>query len=345
MRQAALLSGAVLVAAACASTPAAPAKSASPLARLRAATAEEARAVLGRSDAFTERMTPADRSFRMKQPLPLTEAMMLRFAAAQARAWTAPELAQLARARGQLEAALATRGLSLDAFLTDEVLVVKTTGAEEFGFPYTRQHAIVIPADRLGDPSSGLAMTLAHELWHIISRHAPALRDAAYAVIGTAPAPGFTIPIELAARHTTNPDGVDVAFRTQVKFGDRAAWVMPLIDFKTPGFTAGMAGSFMDWLELRFLEMATDASGAWQPVRDASGALVVHAPGATPFAPCYGMNTQEIVHPDEIAASSFALMVAPVPAASAPATPALLEDLALLIADGAKHPPEVRCRY
>jgi hypothetical protein len=334
-----------LVAAACAPAPVAPGRSASPLARLRAATAEEARTVLGRSDAFTARMTPADRSFRTKQPGPVTEAAMLSFAAAQAQAWTAPELAVLDRIRGQIEAGLAKRGLDLDAFLTEDVLVIKSTGAEEFGFPYTRQNAIVIPADRLDDPAPGLPLIVTHELWHVMSRHSPALRDASYAVIGTAPAPGFTVPAELAARHTTNPDGVDVAFRMQVMFGDRAAWVMPLIDFKAPGFTAATAGGFMDWLELRFLEMAPDAAGAWQPVRDASGALVVHDPGATPFAPCYGMNTQEIVHPDEIAATSFALMVAPVAPASPPATPALLEDLAHLIGDGARHPPEVRCRY
>jgi hypothetical protein len=118
-----------------------------------------------------------------------------------------------------------------------------------------------------------------------------------------------------------------------------------LINFKTPGFTAAAAGGFMDWLELRFLEVATDATGAWQPVRDATGALVVHDPASTPFAPCYGMNTEEIVHPDEIAANNFALRVAPVAARRAPATPALIEDLAHLLADGAKHPPEVRCRY
>ena len=91
--------------------------------------------------------------------------------------------------------------------------------------------------------------------------------------------------------------------------------------------------------------MAPDASGVWQPVRDATGALIVHDPGATPFAPCYGVNTQEIVHPDEIVADSFALMVAANPTGKAPATPALLDDLAHLLADGAKHPPEIRCRY
>jgi hypothetical protein len=306
---------------------------------------DEARAVLGRSDAFTAGMSPADRSFRLKQPLPVTEAMMLSFAAAQAQAWTEPELAQLDRSRAQIEAGLARRGLSIEGFRTHDVLVIKSTGAEEFGFPYTRQHAIVLPADRLAPPADGLPLTITHELWHVLTRHSTALRDASYAVIGTAPAPGFTIPIELAARHTTNPDGVNVAFRTSMRFGDHAAWVMPLINFKAPGFTADVAGGFMDWLELHFLEMATDASGVWQPVRDASGALVMHDPASTPFAPCYGMNTEEIVHPDEIAASNFALVVAPVAVSHAPATPALIEDLAHLLADGAKHPPEIRCRY
>ncbi|HMG54836.1 MAG TPA: hypothetical protein VK601_15165, partial [Kofleriaceae bacterium] len=222
-----------------------------------------------------------------------------------------------------------------------------TTGDEEYGMPYTRQNAIIMPSavmTRISDDV--LPLVIGHELWHVLSRHSPALRDAAYAVIGTAAAPGFTLPPEVAARATTNPDGPDVAFRVPVQLAAGTAWVMALLDYKSPGFTAGGSGNLMEIIELRFLELVQTASGAWQPARDAGGGLVAHDPAATPFAPCYGQNTGEIVHPDEIVASSFALLaLSDFPARPKVATPALLDDLAAVISDGARHVPELRCRY
>src|SRR5262245_12935468 len=87
------------------SAPAAPTTAATPgrpLARMRGATADDGRAVLGRSDGFTQRMSAADRSFRLKQPLPVTEAAMLSFAAAQVQGFTPAEVARLERIRGAI---------------------------------------------------------------------------------------------------------------------------------------------------------------------------------------------------------------------------------------------------
>lgn len=337
----------VAVACSAPAAPVAPGKPDTPLARVRAASSDEARAVLGRSDEFTRRMSPADRSFRLKQPLPLTEAALLTFAAAQAQSFSPAELARLDRARAVIEAGLAGRGLALKRFPPAEVLIIKTTGDEEYGMAYTRQDAIILPSAvlaRVGDDR--LPIVIAHELWHVLSRHSPALRDAAYAVIGTTAASGFTMPPEVAARYITNPDGPDVAYRVPVQLPTGTAWVMALLDYTAPGFTAGGTGNLMELIELRFLELVPDASGAWQPLRDGSGALVVHDPAATPFAPCYGQNTSEIVHPDEVVAESFALLaVGDLPARPRVATPALLDDLARVISDGAKHIPELRCRY
>jgi hypothetical protein len=332
-----------------AAAPVAAGRRGAPLARMHAGTVDEARAVLGRSDGFTERMSPADRSFRLKQPLPVSEAALLSFAAAQAQGFTAAEVARLDRARAVIEAGVAKRGLglALEGFLPAEVLVIKTSGDEEYGMPYTRQNAIVIPAGVLGRISDDvLPMLIAHELWHVLSRHSPGLRDAAYAVIGTTAASGFTMPSELAARYVTNPDGPDVAFRVPVQLASGNAWVMALLHYSAPGFTEGGSGNLMEVLELRFLELVQDDAGRWQPARDGGGGLLTHGLETTPVGPCYGQNTSEIIHPDEVMAQSFALLVlGDFPARPKVNTPALLDDLAAVIGDGARHVPELRCRY
>src|ERR1051325_6085407 len=107
-----------VVAGACSSSPPAPVAPGAPhrqgqLATMRAGSQDEARAVLGRSDAFTRQMSPADRSFRTKQPLPVTEAALLSYAAAQAQSFTPDEVARVDRAIAALEAGLAKRNLAL----------------------------------------------------------------------------------------------------------------------------------------------------------------------------------------------------------------------------------------
>jgi hypothetical protein len=336
-----------VVAAACSPSPpapVAPAQPSRPLAAMRIGSQDEARAVLGRSDGFTQRMSPADRSFRIMQPLPVTEAALLAHLAAQAQSFTPEEQVRLERARAALEAGLTRRGLSLAPFLPPEVLLLKASAENEFGMPYTRQNAIILPASALAHMDDALLeLVVAHELWHVVSRHSAALRAAAYAIIGTTTAPGFTMPAEVAERYITNPDGPDVEFRMPVQDGGRTAWVMALLSFKSPGFTPGGGLNFMELIEVRFLELASNASGKWQPARDAAGALIFHPPTMALLASCYGGNTDEIVHPDEIIAQSFALML--VSGTQKIKTPALLDDIAAVIRDGAAHPPEVRCRY
>jgi hypothetical protein len=342
------LAVAVASAAACSSSPppapAAPAQPSRPLAAMRIGTQDEARAVLGRSDGFTQRMSPADRSFRTKQPVPVTEAALLAHCAAQAQSFTPEEQARIERARAAIEAGLTRRGLSLAAFLPPEVLVVKTTGEDEFNAPYTRQNAIILPAGALAHMDDALLdIVLAHELWHVVSRHSATLRAAAYAIIGTTSAPGFTMPAEVAEHYITNPDGPDVEFRMATKVDGKPAWVMALLSFKAPSYTAGAGVNLMELFDLRFLELAANAAGKWQPARDAAGGLIFHPPSMALLGACYGQNTGEIVHPDEIIAQSFALML--VPGTQKIKTPALLDDIAAVIRDGAAHPPEVRCRY
>lgn len=337
-------------AAACSSPakPSPPVKSGTPLARMRPATLEEARALLGRSDAFTQQMSPADRSFRLKQPLPVTEAALLSYEAAQAESFTPAELARLDRARIILEAGLAARGLTLDAVLPSEVLVIKTSSTHEFGAPHTRQNAIIMPGAASELPDEIYPIVVAHELWHVMSRHSASLRQAAYAMIGTAAAPGFTMPSEVAERYATNPDAPDVGYRVPVSVAGKTAWVMALLSFKVPQFTPGTTVNFTELLELRFVELAANASGAWQPVRAPSGALVTHDYATLALAPCYGGNTvnQQSVHPEEVMAHNFSLLaVGDIPSRPKVTTPALLDDLAALLANGGVSTSEPRCRY
>jgi hypothetical protein len=137
------------------------------------ASLDEARSVLGTSDAFTRTMGDFDRGVRMGTDAPSTEQAFLEHAAAQAREWPPEVGARWAATATEVGEAL--RGLGLR--FPSRVLLVVSSGKEEMSAPYTRGNAIIIPmatATRLSDPFQ----LVSHEMFHLASRHDPAIRDA-----------------------------------------------------------------------------------------------------------------------------------------------------------------------
>ena len=61
--------------------------------------------------------------------------------------------------------------------LPKEVLIIKTTGKEEGGAAYTRANAIVLPQADLKAPVDRIQKTISHEIFHIMSRANPSLRE------------------------------------------------------------------------------------------------------------------------------------------------------------------------
>ena len=84
--------------------------------------------------------------------------------------------------------------------------MIKTTGAEEGNAAYTRATAIVLPKSELGKGQDHLKKLICHELFHILSRQNPELREKLYAIIGFTKCNEIKLPPELERRKITNPD-------------------------------------------------------------------------------------------------------------------------------------------
>jgi hypothetical protein len=87
------------------------------------------------------------------------------------------------------------------------VNLVKTTGAEEGHAFYTRDTGIMMP-EKETDEADVLLLerTIAHELFHILSRRNPTLREKLYELIGFTKCGEVQFPPELKSRKITNPD-------------------------------------------------------------------------------------------------------------------------------------------
>jgi hypothetical protein len=182
------------------------------------ATVEQGRAVLTNRDDFVSRLSPFDHAARMKTDRDVTEQEYLAFVAKNVLEWTSDEKDAVQSAFDGLAAKLSDLNLPFPK----TILFIKTTGDEEGHAEYTRGNAIILPQKALAaNRRSALPGTIAHELFHVLSRNAPGLRERAYAVIGFQPCGEVPFPPTLAARKITNPDAPKNDYCIRVESGER----------------------------------------------------------------------------------------------------------------------------
>jgi hypothetical protein len=290
--------------------------------RLVKASAEQGRRHLERSDLFTRAMSPFDRMSRLGQGSDPGEEAVRRFAGSQAIAWSDADWQRLSSAAASLRRRLE----SLPALpWPKEVLMIQTTGKEEGGAAYCRGAAVILPASAIGRPPESLERLLAHELFHVLSNQNPEWRRRVYGAIGFEPCPEIPLPASLKDRKLTNPDGPLVDCRLELAIGDAKVHVAPVLFANAP-YDAAKGGSFFSYLTFRLLEIEPAGDGAWRAVlRDGEPRLL--DPQATPaYFDRIGRNTKYIIHPDEILADNFTLLVFGVDKPTSPAVLAALRE-------------------
>jgi hypothetical protein len=259
------------------------------------ANVDQARQILGTRDAFVERMSPFDRAARLKTSRVVTEAEYLDFAASAALGWEEADRRAISAAYEGVQARIRALRLPLPA----QFLVVKTTGTEEGDTAYTRQTAVMIPRSKVRD---NLPRLLAHELFHIASRANPALAERLYAVIGFTRCTEASYPAELAARKLTNPDAPRNDYCIHVTLDRQSVVATPILFSRVESYDPARGGEFFDYLQLGLL-VRTEPGAALSTQR------VVGLQQVTGFFEQVGQNTQYVIHPEEILADNFALLV------------------------------------
>jgi hypothetical protein len=261
------------------------------------ASVTEAAAALGERDEFIQRLSPFDRASRMKTDRPVSEEEFLRFIKANAAAWSESEQAKIEAAIGALRPALE----SLPLALPKKVTFIKTTGAEEGGAFYTRDSAIMMPA-KPTEAADGelLKKTIAHELFHILSRTNPELREKLYALIGFTNCGEIDFPDELKLRKITNPDAPRNDHAIRVQANDTEVSVVPILFSNAPNYDPVRGGEFFNYLQLGFVIVSKNP---------ATRAELLMPQQLSGFFEQVGRNTEYIIHPEEILAENFALLM------------------------------------
>lgn len=282
------------------------------------ASAATARMELSTRDAFVSRMSPFDRSARLKTDQPVDEATYLAFAGKQALEWSEEERQRVTSALNAIKEKL----LSLNVSFPEQIRLIKTTGQEEGAAAYTRGTAIILPRKMLSGSETSLQSLLCHELFHILSRHDTELRQRLYHSIGFEPCAELKLPEGLRQRRITNPDGPIDDHCIKIKpttpgAPDAEQWAIPILTAMTDTYDTAKGGEFFEYLQFKLIlvDRAQGGQARANPGKPTlplliDGQPVLIAPQeAGGFMEQIGRNTGYIIHPDEVLADNFVILV------------------------------------
>jgi len=159
-------------------------------------------------------------------------------------------------------------------------------------------------------PPERLRATISHELFHVLSRTNPELRDRLYAVIGFETCRELEIPAELRSRKITNPDAPRNQHCIRLEAAGKQEWAIPILLANSETYDRERGGQFFNYLELWFLVVERRGNGVdVMPVYEAARPKLLQLREVSRFFEQVGRNTNYIIHPEEILADNFALLV------------------------------------
>jgi hypothetical protein len=268
------------------------------------ASSEEGKRILMTRDDFIQRLSPFDRAARMKTDKDVSEAVFLEFIGNNVRTWTETEKQKVDSAFRGIQTRLG------ELSFPERIYIIKTTGNEEGGAAYTRGNAVVIPEAKLAADTVAIQRIICHELFHILSRGNPALQERLYETIGFTKCNEIEFPAMLKSRKITNPDAPKNDHYIRVQVDGKESCVVPILFASTEKYDVSKGGRFFDYLQFQFLVVEPRGEEAVAiPLNDGLSPRLVDARKVSGFMEQVGKNTRYIIHPEEILADNFVLLI------------------------------------
>ena len=262
------------------------------------ATVAEAKERLAKQDVYIQGLSPFERAAKIKQAGPVSTDQYIDFIQNQAIEWTDEDKAKLR----EVVSGAKTKLARFAKHLPQRIDLIKTTGNDEGGAPYTRGTSIILPKRRTGQSAKGLERLFYHELFHIISRGNPTLRDELYKVIGYKKCGVVSLPGEMMPRRISNPDAPVVEHCIRVSKDGEPLWCAPVLFSRTAKYDPDTGGTFFRYLEFRL--MVIDRKTAKATLKDGKP-LLLKPDAVEGFYEQIGRNTGYIIHPEETLANNF----------------------------------------
>ena len=264
------------------------------------ASVEQAKEVIGTRDDFIERLGALEIQLRMNSADPVSKVDFLASLQAHVRQWGDDEVALVESAAKVVRERMQDYRLPLP----EQILLIRVSAQVEGNAPHCRGAAIVLPDAFFARPKEA-AGTLAHELFHVLSRHNPELRDRLYGIIHFERTNEVLLPDALQAQRVTNPDAPSNQHVIRLTVRGEKTPVVPVLLTKTKEFRPGGVFPNMD-----FKLMVLNEKDGKFTAKLVDGRPQLLSPREVPdYLRKIGRNTGYIIHPEEVLADNFSLMI------------------------------------
>jgi hypothetical protein len=283
---------------------------------VRFASAEEGRAALLADDEWIAATSDLQRASLMGRAPPASREAFRTWQGDNTQPWSAHERERWCKALESMAPAIN----AFDLPMPKEILLVNTSGRESADTPHTRGNAIAIPTARFDAQGFSDVEVLAHELFHVITRHAPALATRLYALIGFEAAPELEWPQAWLPLRIADADAPHHRHLMRLTHEGQELAVMPVVIASHAPLQPGEVITAA--MEVRLLRVTPGSAG--QPTRALlnDGEPLWHEPEELDeFAHKLGQNTDYTIHPEEAMADNFMFLVS----GRSVANPALLQ--------------------
>lgn len=252
--------------------------------------------VIQQPDEYMKGYSSFDMHARFKDKEEHTVQEYLSLAAKQVRNWSADEQEVIQAGFKEIEDQLDKHELNFA--LPDTIVFIQSTTAEEFGAGgYTRRNLIVI-----NEREPATLSLIAHELFHVISRANPKLRDRLYANIGFKKCNTIDVRNAMEGLNITNPDCPVLSHYITIDGED----LLLVLHSKKPYDGGNVFGP--DYINIGLLAVAGDDDNKKPVVKDGKAVLYQLQDKLELFEQV-GTNTDYVLHPEEICAEHFVALV------------------------------------
>ncbi len=268
------------------------------------ATVEEGQKFVTAHDMYVTNMSGFDRELRLKTAKPVSEQDYLAYASKQVLPWNAQDIDHCTVALNAAVKKMSRWKLPFPKVVT----LIKSTGDDEAHTAHCRGDAVILPVAEISQTQDKLEPLIIHELFHILSRNNPELREKLYAVIGFEPTGTIDLPDELAPRRITNPDAPLSQHAVEITVNGRKMWVTPILSSNSEHYNPQRGGQLFDYLKIYL--MAVEKHGDTWLWQSTGGKPILMDPKTTGgYFDRIGRNTNYIIHPEEIMADNFEFLV------------------------------------
>jgi hypothetical protein len=279
----------------------------------------EARKLLATKDEFIQSLAPFDRSIRLKTEKPVLQEEFLNFVSKQALEWTGSEIVRME----DVIKSVTNKLKPFDLKLPRTILMIKTTGAEEGNAAYCRRNAIVLPKSMLAlrsvsfrqgmafmqkNNSMNLEHIVIHELFHIYMIHNPELKEKFYGIINFKKCNTIELPRKLREVEITAPEIPKNEYYIELQYKGDIINTMPVILFPRDDLEKG--NDFSRCLDESKLLVIEKSGDRWiYKHEDNNEPILLNFNDVPDYYKKTGANTDYVIHPEEILAENFVLLV------------------------------------